>query len=230
MGIKLQKQIEVIDWGLIDYRKAFSRQEKLVQEIIEKKTSEKLVFCSHPPIVTLGRGTKPGDVFAWTGDSLEVNRGGRATYHGPSQIIAYPLICLDSADDFYTDKKVPPRDLHEYMRTLEQSVQLLLKDLGITSDGRSVQTQAGEEAPDEATGVWVGSQKIAAIGIAVKRWITSHGIALNVFEDPQAFQGLYPCGFQTSQVVNLQKLSGQIYSREHIQQMWKAHLMKVLFL
>ncbi len=222
------KQLEFVDWGLVEYREAFRRQEELVQLIIEKKTPEKIIFCTHPPIVTLGRGTKSGDVFAWTGDTLEVNRGGRATYHGPSQIIAYPLISLGGSDDSYANKKIPPRDLHQYMRALEQSVQLLLKDLGITSDGRSIQTQVGEEIPDEATGVWVGSQKIAAIGIAVKKWITSHGIALNVFEDAQAFQGFYPCGFQTSQVVSLQKLTGKHLKREEIQQKWQEHLLEVL--
>ena len=88
-------RVEVIDWGLVDYREAFSRQEKLVEQILKKETCEKIIVCSHPPVVTLGRGTKPGDVFAWSGEKIEVNRGGRATYHGPSQIILYPLIELD---------------------------------------------------------------------------------------------------------------------------------------
>ena len=190
--LNTSRYVEVLDWGLVDYREAFRRQDELVQKIIHKETSEKLIFCSHPSIVTLGRGTKPGDVFSWSGDTIEVNRGGRATYHGPSQLIAYPLISLEKT-----------RDLHQYMRALEQSVLNLLLDLGISSQGRSVQQQVGEDVPDEATGVWVGSQKVAAIGIAVKKWITSHGVALNVFEDSQAFQGFYPCGFQSSQVVSL---------------------------
>ncbi len=168
-------------------------------------------------------------MFAWTGDTMEVNRGGRATYHGPSQIIAYPLISLGGPDDFYVDKKIPPRDLHQYMRALEQSVLLLLKDLGISSDGRSVQKQVGEEIPDEATGVWVGSQKIAAIGIAVKKWITSHGIALNVCNDPVAFQGLYPCGFQTSQVTNIEALLKTKPDTKKIQQQWCEHFLQILF-
>jgi lipoyl(octanoyl) transferase len=224
----LRREIEVLDWGLVDYREAFQKQAELVDKIIAKTESEKLIFCSHPPIVTLGRGTKSGDVFAWTGETMEVNRGGRATYHGPSQLIVYPLISLDGADEFYSPKKIPPRDLHRYMRALEQSVQLLLADLGIESQGRAIQQQVGEDVPDEATGVWVGSQKIAAIGIAVKKWITSHGIALNLYEDRQAFQGFYPCGFQTSQVVSLEKLMGKRPEHQFIQQRWLELLLENL--
>lgn len=221
-----ERTIEVLDWGLIEYRKAFRRQDELVQKIIAKQESEKIIFCSHPPIVTLGRGTKPGDVYAWKGETMEVNRGGRATYHGPSQIIAYPLISLGGPDDFYVEKKIPPRDLHQYMRALEQSVLLLLKDLGISSEGRSVQKQVGEEIPDEATGVWVGSQKIAAIGIAVKKWVTSHGIALNVYNDPEAFQGFYPCGFQTSQVTNIEAQLKVKPDAIQLQQQWCKHILQ----
>lgn len=215
--LSTKRQIEVLDWGLIEYREAFRKQDELVQKIIQKETSEKLIFCSHPPIVTLGRGTKPGDVFAWTGDTIEVNRGGRATYHGPSQLIAYPLISLEET-----------RDLHKYMRALEQSVLDLLQEYGVSSQGRSVQQQVGENTPDEATGVWVGSQKVAAIGIAVKKWITSHGIALNVFEDSQAFQGFYPCGFQTSQVVSMEKLLGKRPDIHAVRKSWENTILKYL--
>lgn len=219
------KSIEVLDWGLIDYREAFRRQEQLVEQIIAKETSEKLIFCSHSPIVTKGRGTREGDVFSWSGDVIDVNRGGRATYHGPSQVIAYPLIDLAGEDDFYVRKKFPSHDLHQYMRVLEKSVLELLKTYGVNSLGRSLQKQVGEDQPDEATGVWVGSQKIAAIGIAVKKWVTSHGIALNVLDDPQAFRGFYPCGFQTSQVVSLEKLLGRPISQREVQDEWCKHLL-----
>lgn len=228
MSKQLRPKIEVLDWGLVDYREAFHRQAELVDKIISKNESEKLIFCSHPPIVTLGRGTKTGDVFAWAGDTMEVNRGGRATYHGPSQLIAYPLISLGGEDPSYIDKKIPPRDLHQYMRALELSVQSLLKDFGVESHGRTLQKQVGEEAPEEATGVWVGSQKIAAIGIAVKKWITSHGIALNLDEDRQAFQGFYPCGFQVSQVTSLEKWTQAKPPREIIQSRWQKHLLDLL--
>lgn len=214
------RQIEIIDWGLVEYREAFRRQEDLVQQIIEKKTSEKIIFCSHPPIVTLGRGTKAGDVFAWPGDSLEVNRGGRATYHGPSQIIAYPLISLGGDDDFYADKNIPARDLHQFMRALEQSVQLLLSEIGVASQTHAQQKQVDALNFEEATGVWVGDQKVAAIGIAVKKWITSHGVALNVDRDELAFQGFYPCGFQSTQVTSLENLLNIKTDRDFIKARW----------
>jgi lipoyl(octanoyl) transferase len=225
-----KKQIEILDLGLVDYREAFRRQEDLVQQIIEKKTSEKIIFCSHPPIVTLGRGTKSGDVFAWQGDTLEVNRGGRATYHGPSQIIAYPLISLGGNDDFYTDKKIPPRDLHQYMRLLEQSVQLLLSEMGLASQTHAVQKQVGAVDFEEATGVWVGDQKVAAIGIAAKKWITSHGVALNVEHDELAFQGFYPCGFQTSQVTSLENLLHKKTDRDFLKARWGEILQALLII
>lgn len=212
----------------MDYREAFRRQEELVQQIIDQKTCEKIIFCSHPPIVTLGRGTKPGDVFAWQGDTLEVNRGGRATYHGPSQIIAYPLISIAGDGESYTAKKIPPRDLHQYMRALEQSVQQMLTELGITSQTQALQKQVGALDFEEATGVWVGDQKVAAIGIAVKKWITSHGVALNVNEDPDSFQGFYPCGFQTSQVTSLEKLLQNKVDRNVLTLRWSELLQEVL--
>jgi lipoyl(octanoyl) transferase len=226
----IEKQLEIIDWGLVDYREAFRRQEQLVQLIIEKRTSEKIIFCTHPPIVTMGRGTKPGDVFSWKGDTVEVNRGGRATYHGPSQIIAYPLISLGGPDDFYLDKKTPPRDLHQYMRGLEQAVQSLLSELEVTSQAHVLQKQVGSLDFEEATGVWVGDQKVAAIGIAVKKWITSHGVALNVDHDEQAFQGFYPCGFQGSQVTSLENLLNKKLDREFLKKRWGEILQELFIL
>ncbi len=221
-------RVEVIDWGLIDYREAFLRQEKLVEQIINKETSEKIIVCSHSPVVTLGRGTKAGDVFAWKGETIEVNRGGRATYHGPSQIVLYPLIYLGGDDADYATKKIPARDLHAYMRTLEKSVQLLLAEMGISSQAQARQKQVGADAEADATGVWVGDQKVAAIGIAVKKWITSHGIALNVQDDPNAFQGFYPCGFQTTQVTSLEKLVGKKIDRASLQKRWVEILLEQL--
>lgn len=228
--MSLQKQIEILDWGLVEYREAFRRQEDLVQQIIEKKTSEKIIFCSHPPIVTLGRGTKAGDVFAWQGDSLEVNRGGRATYHGPSQIIAYPLISLGGGDYFYADKNIPARDLHQYMRVLEQSVQLLLSERGVASQTHAQQKQVDSLNFEEATGVWVGDQKVAAIGIAVKKWITSHGVALNVDRDELAYQGFYPCGFQSSQVTSLENLLHKKVDRDFLKSRWGEILQALLIM
>lgn len=220
--------LEILDWGLIDYRKAFALQEDLVQKIISGDEAEKIIFCSHPPIVTLGRGTKVGDVFAWQGDTMEVNRGGRATYHGPNQLIMYPLLYLGEPNDKFTVKKIKPRDLHQYMRVLEESVLKTLSELGIESQGRSLQKQVGVDAPDEATGVWIGDQKVAAIGIAVKKWITSHGIALNVFDDPTAFQGFFPCGFKPTQVTSIEALLNRKPDITKLKQAWQKNFQAYL--
>lgn len=223
-----QDKVIIEDWGLIPYDKAFARQDEYVQKIINNEKKETLVFCTHPPVVTLGRGTKPGDVFAWSGETIEVNRGGRATYHGPSQVIMYPLISIDNAHERFLEKTIPPRDLHQYLRLLEDSVIHMLKEVGIESQGRSVQKQVGEELAEEATGVWIGDYKIASVGIAVKKWITSHGVALNVFDDPAAFVGMNPCGFKTQQMTSLQKITGEKWDAQQIRQMWAQSFLDLL--
>ncbi|MBY0315360.1 MAG: lipoyl(octanoyl) transferase LipB [Bdellovibrionales bacterium] len=218
MSLKLPKflngKVALEDWGLIPYREAFELQKKYVDEISSGERLETLVFCSHPAIVTLGRGTQPGDLAGWTGDTIEVNRGGRATYHGPSQIVFYPLISVAEG----VAKKIKPRDLHGFFRELELAVVDALQDIGITSQGHSVQKQVGESNEQEATGVWIGSQKIAAIGIAVRKWIVSHGLALNFDDDPQAFQGILPCGFQPSQVTSVKKIKPTASARDDFKQ------------
>lgn len=222
--------IELIieDWGLIPYAEASSKQEDYVQKIISGERKETLVFCSHPAIVTLGRGTKGGDVFAWKGPTAEVNRGGRATYHGPSQLIMYPLISIDEEKNPRVDKKIKPRDLHQYMRVLEESVVLLLKELGVQSEGRSLQTQVGEDVPEEATGVWIDGKKVASIGIGVRKWVTFHGVALNVDQDPRAFQGMNPCGFKSEQMTSLEEVTGKKWSRDELRALWIRLFLKVL--
>ncbi len=224
----MAKPIEFLNWGLIGYQEAFQKQSQFVDKIISGETSEKVIFCTHPPVVTLGRGTKPGDVFAWKGQKVEVNRGGRATYHGPSQVVMYPLIYIGDPNAQYVDKKLKPKDLHQYMRVLEESVVMLLKDLGVSSEGRTLQTQVGESVPEEATGVWVNGKKIASIGIAVRKWVTSHGVALNVHHDTEAFTGMNPCGFRTNQMTDLQTILGEKLGFDKIQQLWTLNLLNLL--
>lgn len=208
---------EVEDWGLISYAEAFEKQKKYVDEIAQGLRKETVVFCSHPPVVTLGRGTKEGDVFAWTGETVEVNRGGRATYHGPNQVVMYPMIDLGGESPSFTAKKVQLKDLHDYMRRLEEAAINTIRDYGIEAQGHSMQQAVGEDEKTEATGVWVNNQKMASIGIAVKKWITHHGIAINIFHDPEAFLGINPCGFKSETMVSLQQLSSKRVKRESFQ-------------
>jgi lipoyl(octanoyl) transferase len=171
-------------------------------------------------VVTLGRGTRPGDVFNWSGETIEVNRGGRATYHGPSQIIFYPMISLDPRREQKVSLRIPRKDLHHYLRWLEDSLIATLQHFAISGEGRSRQMQVGETQSQEATGVWVQNKKLASIGIAVKKWITSHGVALNVSSDPLAFQGLNPCGFLSSQMTCMDDVLGRRVSRDEISSLW----------
>lgn len=190
--------LNVVDWGLVDYREALTRQEDLVDRVAREQARETLVFCTHPPIVTLGRATKPGDVFGWPGDVMEVSRGGRATYHGPSQIVVYPILDLNSRG----------RDLHLHFRKMEEALLATVQHFGISATGRSPQVEDGAEDAVEATGVWVGTRKLASMGVAVRKWISFHGLALNVEHDPQAFVGMKPCGFAPGTAVSLEELLG----------------------
>jgi lipoyl(octanoyl) transferase len=198
--------MKTVDWGLTPYTQAANQQLELVEQVLasrdagDSSAAETLVFCSHPPVVTLGRGTKPGDVFGWRGETLETPRGGRATYHGPSQIVAYPILDLD-ATSRSARSALRPRDLHAYMRALEVALVSTLQEFGIQSEARTVKADA--DTPS-LTGVWVGEKKIASIGIAVKKWVTYHGIALNVTRDPNAFSGINPCGFRSEIMTSME--------------------------
>jgi lipoyl(octanoyl) transferase len=186
--------MKIEDWGLIEYKSAVDRQLAAVDEIAAGG-EQRLVLCTHPPVVTIGRGTEPGDVDGWSGDTLETSRGGRATYHGPSQIVIYPLIDLRTARP-----GMPARDVHAYLRALEQATVQCLQATDLQTEVRT--SQLGELS---LTGVWCGSKKIASIGIAVRKWITYHGVAINVLHDPEAFRGIRPCGFQSSIMTSVEE-------------------------
>ncbi|MCB0376915.1 MAG: lipoyl(octanoyl) transferase LipB [Bdellovibrionales bacterium] len=219
---------EIEDWGLISYQEAFEKQKQYVEEVLNGDRADTLVFCHHPPVVTLGRGTKPEDVFAWQGETVEVNRGGRATYHGPNQVVMYPIV--DLSEESRLKKKLKPKDLHEYMRILEEAAIMTIKDYQVDAEGHSLQKQVGEDKEAEATGVWVGNRKMASIGIAVKKWVTSHGIAINLLKDEQAFQGINPCGFKTETMVSLKELSAKRPKREEFQKELASNFIYLMYL
>ncbi|MGE3975563.1 MAG: lipoyl(octanoyl) transferase LipB [Bdellovibrionales bacterium] len=203
-------QLRVEDWGLVDYGEAEQRQLHYVQQVQDGLRKDTLVFCTHPPVVTLGRASKKEeDLIGWNGDVHEVQRGGRATYHGPSQMIAYPIL----------DLKKRGSDLHKYLRNLENVLISCLSMYGVQAEG-------GRE---DATGVWIGSKKIASIGIGVKKWVSFHGIAMNLHHDPKAFQGINPCGFSTAQMTNLEDLLGQKISHKNFQMVFE-NFFKIQFL
>ncbi|MFT7667602.1 MAG: lipoyl(octanoyl) transferase [Planctomycetota bacterium] len=165
--------LEVRRLGRSNFADALRIQEEVLSARIAGETSDVLLLTEHEPIITLGRKTPKEDLPATGVPTVEVSRGGEATYHGPGQVVAYPIRSLPEGK----------RDLHKYLRDLEQVVIGVLSEFDIE----------GHRVPD-LTGVWVGEQKIASIGVAVRRWTTWHGLALNVFTDLTAFQGFSPCG------------------------------------
>lgn len=169
-----------LDWGRTRYAEALARQEELVARRNAGGIGDTLVFTEHEPVYTLGVRRGAEQNLLWTADMLRARgievhpttRGGDITYHGPGQVVGYPIINL-----------APRKDLHAYLRFLEDVMIAAVARYGLTA-GRN---------PGK-TGIWIDRRKIAAIGIAVKKWTTYHGFALNVNTDLSHFAGIVPCG------------------------------------
>lgn len=183
------------EWGLIDYESSVLKQQILAQEVAAGG-EDRLVFCTHPPVVTLGRGTViEEDITGWTGATVESSRGGRATYHGPNQLVIYPILNLKSAREHFASS-----DIHAYLRALESATVVALREVGLVA-AESRTTKMGDVS---LTGVWVGERKVASIGIAIRKWVTYHGVAINVRADASAFQGIRPCGFSADVMTSIE--------------------------
>jgi lipoyl(octanoyl) transferase len=167
--------LEVVRAGRVSYGDALEWQRRLARaRIAHRLPHDVLLLLEHPPVLTLGRGARPAHLLSTDDIELfEVERGGDVTYHGPGQLVGYPIL----------DLRDHRADLHWYLRTLETALILALGRLGIEA-----QRRAG------LTGVWTGSRKIASIGVHVKQWVTWHGFALNVTTDLAAFDRIVPCG------------------------------------
>lgn len=176
--------------GVLDVRRLsrtpYEEGRRLQLELLEQRIAgaagDTLVLCEHEPVITLGRGTDPGDVTGVSIPIVEVERGGEATYHGPGQLVAYPIYALPEGR----------RDLHRYLRDLEEVVIRVLAEVDV--EGRRV---------DGLTGVWIGERKVCSIGVAVRRWVAWHGLALNLATDLAAFAQFKPCGLDASVMTNV---------------------------
>jgi lipoyl(octanoyl) transferase len=168
------------DWGRTRYADAFRAQEELVRRRIDGAAGDTLIFTEHEPVFTLGLRSGAERHLVWDTtrlaregvDIVKTNRGGDVTYHGPGQIVGYPIVSLERH-----------RDLHAYLRFLEDVLIRTLARFGLTAARR-----------EGKTGIWLGTRKVAAIGVAVKRWVTYHGFALNVSPNLAHFDGIVPCG------------------------------------
>ena len=207
MNKKLNKNINVYDLGVLDYKKALNFQEKKLQEIIDIKRTNRnenssietpnyFLFVEHPPVITLGKSGQEKNLLL-TKEELErkkiqyfnTNRGGDITFHGYGQIVGYPVIDLEN---FYTD-------INRYLRTLEEIVILTLNYFKISS-----QRSSGE------TGVWLepnstNSRKICAIGVKTSRWVTMHGFALNFDTDLRYYDYIIPCGIKGKGITSIKR-------------------------
>ena len=203
----INKEVKIIKLGHIDYKEAWDKQEKIFKKIIDTKidnrknknfdkTENYILTCSHPHVYTLGRSGDQDNLLIDKNfikkenlSFYKINRGGDITYHGPGQIVIYPILDLEN---FFTD-------IHKYLRLLEESVIVTLKELKI---------KAGRV--DGLTGVWVNQtsdspKKICAMGVKTSRWVTMHGLALNVNTDLKYFKNIIPCGIQGKDVTSIDK-------------------------
>jgi len=228
----MNKKVTFQDLGLIDYKEAWDYQEKLLKEIVAIKLANRtlspnsqtstpnyLLFCEHPNVFTLG---KSGDDknFLLNETSLKeknanyyhINRGGDITYHGPGQIVGYPILDLDN---FFTD-------IHKYLRFLEEAIILTLSEYRITA-GRY----------EGYTGVWLDAdvphkaRKICAIGVRCSHWVTMHGFAFNVNTDLSYFNHIVPCGITDKAVTSLQQELGKKVNIEVVKEKLKENLAEV---
>jgi lipoyl(octanoyl) transferase len=190
------RQLEVRRLGLVGYDEALALQRELVEERRAGRTPDLLLLLEHPPVITLGVRTESSRAHVVATDERlaqlgiaihETGRGGDVTYHGPGQIVGYPILDLR-----------PDRcDVHRYVRDLEQVMIRTCTDYGVS---------AGRVAG--LTGTWVGAEKIGAIGIRISRWITSHGFAFNVGTELEHFKLIVPCGISDRGVTSLEKATG----------------------
>lgn len=232
MNNNLNKIVQFIDLGLIDYQKGWDTQEKLFAEIIDIKianrgfTSEEqkvtpnyLLFCQHPHVYTLGKSGKIDNLLLSEDDLEEkeakfykINRGGDITYHGPGQLVGYPILDLEN---FFTD-------IHRYMRFLEEAIILTLAEYDINA-GRI----------EGLTGVWLdhieqqNPRKICAMGVKSSRWVTMHGFALNVNTDLNYFQNIVPCGIDDKAVTSMASELNQLLDIKDVAQKLQINLGKL---
>ena len=215
--------------GDVDYKTAWDYQEKLLAEIVaikvenrnlaienQKPTPNYLLFCQHPHVYTLGKSGHQDHLLINERELAEkqatfykINRGGDITYHGPGQLVGYPILDLEN---FFTD-------IHKYMRFLEEAIILTCADFGLNV-GRI----------EGLTGVWldyetkINPRKIAAMGVKTSRWVTMHGFAFNVNTDLSYFQNIVPCGIQDKAVTSLQKELGYEIEMEKVAKIVLKHL------
>ena len=222
------KKVEIINLGLIDYKEAWDFQEQKFAETISIKIANRdlppeeqvltpnyLILCEHPHVYTLGKSGDPNNLLLNKKelakkkiDDYPINRGGDITYHGPGQIVGYPILDMDN---YFTD-------IHKYLRFLEETVILTLNEYNV---------EAGRI--EGLTGVWLDSQssnprKICAIGVKTSRWVTMHGLAFNINTDLSYYENIIPCGIEDKAVTSLAAELKENQNMERARKLLTKHL------
>ncbi|UXP33621.1 lipoyl(octanoyl) transferase LipB [Reichenbachiella agarivorans] len=229
MNHLINKETQFISLGLMDYQEAWDYQEKIFKETVDIKIANRnlpesdqvptpnyLIFCQHPHVYTLGKSGKEENLLLDEQGLSEkdaryykINRGGDITYHGPGQIVGYPILDLDN---FFTD-------IHKYLRYLEEAIIMTCADYGVNA-GRI----------DGLTGVWIDhetpsiARKICAMGVKSSRWVTMHGFAFNVSTDLHYFGNIIPCGIDDKAVTSLEKELQRKPDIQEVEYKLKGHL------
>ncbi len=232
MNFKRNKKVIFQNLGKIDYKDAWDYQENLFQDVIsvklvnrelpdneQRETPNYLLFCEHPHVYTLGKSGSEDNLLLNSEELkrkeatyYKINRGGDITYHGPGQLVGYPILDLDN---FFTD-------IHKYLRYIEEAIILTLKDYGL---------EAGRI--EGLTGVWLdhiekrNPRKICAIGVKTSRWVTMHGFAFNINAQLDYFNNIIPCGISDKAVTSLDKELGKPMDFEEVSLGVKRHLARV---
>lgn len=240
MNIVLNKEVKVIDLGTIDYQEAWDYQEKLFKEVIDIKLANRdkpedqqvptpnyLIFCEHPHVYTLGKSGSAQNLLL-DAKGLEekqatyykINRGGDITYHGPGQLVCYPIIDLDN---FF-------EDIHKYLRLLEEAIIETLDHFGI--NGGRIEKLTGvwiDYEPEDTNGLR-NPRKICAMGVRSSRWVTMHGLALNVNTNLEYFSNIIPCGIDDKAVTSMEKeLTGPL-SIKQVQAVLQKHISRLFLM
>jgi lipoyl(octanoyl) transferase len=200
--------------GSIPYQEAWGLQRRLVEQRKRGACSDTLLFLEHPPVITLGRNARmehlltPVEELRRLGIELvESDRGGDVTFHGPGQLMGYPIL----------DLGLIRKDVVWYVRTLEESIIRTAGEFGITAGRR-------EGMP----GVWVGGAKLAALGVHLSRWVTSHGFALNLETDLSFFRHIIPCGIAGAPIASFSQLLGRPVERQRVEESLARYLGELL--
>ena len=206
-----ENKIEKHWLGRISYSEGLEIQNNKVQLRIEGEINDQVLLLEHEPVYTIGRtkdhSSLPDEPASLPHPLFITNRGGKATYHGPGQLIGYPIL----------DLKNYKQDLHIYLRSIENSLVNTCLHYGIKANTK-----------DGLTGVWCNSRKIASIGVGVRQWVSMHGFAINIHTDLSLYRGMIPCGISNFGLTSIAKIKGKDYSLLYIADLMIDNIQKML--